>query len=50
LKWQRKDLMLGLYCKKTTGKIKKIAEVKHDGLNKDGLPIVLVVNIREWCL
>jgi hypothetical protein len=38
------------YCK-DNWKDKKIAEVKHDGLNQDGLPInPIVVNIREWDL
>jgi len=38
------------YCE-NNWKDKKIAEVKHDGLNKDGIPInPIVINIREWYL
>ena len=41
---------LFIYCK-NNWKDKKIAEVKHNGLNEDGLPInPVVVNIREWDL
>lgn len=38
------------YCK-NNWEDKKIAEVKHNGLTSDGIPInPLVINIREWDL